>query len=312
MNREQLDNAHPEFVRQEGVYMVNRSDLLHVKEVPDGDFAFAAFDKQSKQKTAEGKISRDTVLEGMDPTHDYLAAARDVAIQETGLVSIEVAQVGLTSLRRFRESDIYRRVVWEPETLPKDDICFINSSYEEQFRIANGGTIDIEYPDRIFSTQCQHIDDYHARIGTEVYHMCQFAEIMERNGAVIRPEAVLETEQAAWKIGRDKYLAVECGAGQWDYHLFDGKMDELKGGSIEVIGCSINEVRDMVLAENGLERCSMTQTHYGILMENAAVRAEKSAVQEQPERKPSIKAQLAAKPIPGGQPTTKPKEREVR
>ena len=42
------------------------------------------------------------------------------------------------------------------------------------------------------------------------------------------------------------------------------------------------------------------------------VRKELEAMREQPEQKPSIKAQLAAKPVPGEQPTTKPKDREVR
>ena len=42
------------------------------------------------------------------------------------------------------------------------------------------------------------------------------------------------------------------------------------------------------------------------------VRKGLDAVREQPEQKPSIKAQLAAKPIPGDQPTMEPKNREVR
>lgn len=41
-------------------------------------------------------------------------------------------------------------------------------------------------------------------------------------------------------------------------------------------------------------------------------RKEMDAMQKQAEKKPSIKAQLAAKPIPGDQPTTKPKERGER
>lgn len=42
------------------------------------------------------------------------------------------------------------------------------------------------------------------------------------------------------------------------------------------------------------------------------VRKELATMREQPDRKPSIKAQLAAKPVPGDQPTTKPKERGER
>ena len=274
----------------EAVYLVDRAFLLHLKEMENGDFEYAVFDKQTKQKTAEGSISLDEVLDGIDPTRDHLAAARDAAIGAAGLEGVEAAQVGLTSLKDFRDSDIRRRSIWEPETLPKDDLRFIDSGYNEQFRLPNGGRIEVEYPDRTFSAPCEYIDDYHAYIGGEVYHMCQFAEVLERGGGVCRPEPVLDAEQAAWKIGWDKFLAVECGAGQWDYHLFDSQMAELKSGSLEVVGCSINEVRDMILAENKLGRRSMTPTDYGTLMDKAAARAEEALG----EKRESVLGQLSA------------------
>ncbi len=281
--------------KQEAVYLVDRSSLLHLKEVQGGDFEYAVFDKQTKQKTAEGIISLDEVLDGIDPTHDHLAAARDAAIGAAGLYGgplggSDVAQVGLTSLKDFRDSDIRRRSIWEPETLPKDDIRFINSGYEEQFRIPDGGTIQVEYPDRTFSAKCEYIDDYHTYVGSEVYHICQFAEVLERGGGVCRPEPVLDAEQAAWKIGWNAYLAVECGAGHWDYHLYDEKFNETKGGELEVVGCSINEVRDMVLAENKLGSRSMTPTDYGILMDKAAMREQEA----QAEKRESVLGQLSA------------------
>lgn len=279
----------------EAVYLVDRSSLLHLKEVQGGDFAYTVFDKQTKQKTAEGKISLDDVLDGIDPTHGHLAAARAAAIGEAGLQSgplggSDVAQVGLTSLKDFRDSDIRRRSIWEPETLPKDDIRFINSGYEEQFRIPDGGTIQVEYPDRTFSAKCEYIDDYHTYVGSEVYHICQFAEVLERGGGVCRPEPELDAEQAAWKIGWNAYLAVECGAGHWDYHLYDEKFNETKSGELEVVGCSINEVRDMVLFENKLERRSMTPTDHGMLMEKAAMREQEA----QAEKRESVLGQLSA------------------
>ena len=281
--------------KQEAVYLVDRSSLLHLKEVQGGDFEYTVFDEQTKQKTAEGKISLDDVLDGIDPTHDHLAAARAAAIGAAGLQSgplggSDVAQVGLTSLKDFRDSDIRRRSIWEPETLPKDDIRFINSGYEEQFRIPDGGTIQVEYPDRTFSAKCEYIDDYHTYVGSEVYHICQFAEVLERGGGVCRPEPVLDAEQAAWKIGWNAYLAVECGAGHWDYHLYDEKFNETKGGELEVVGCSINEVRDMVLAENKLGSRSMTPTDYGMLMDKAAMREQEA----QAEKRESVLGQLSA------------------
>ena len=50
--------------------------------------------------------ANDNVLDGIDPTHDHLAAARDAAIKDAGLDGIEVAQVGLTSLKDFPKSDM--------------------------------------------------------------------------------------------------------------------------------------------------------------------------------------------------------------
>ena len=281
--------------RLEAVYLVDRSSLLHLKEVQGGDFEYTVFDRQTRQKTAEGRISLDDVLDGIDPTHDHLAAARAAAIGAAGLQSgplggSDVAQVGLTSLKDFRDSDIRRRSIWEPETLPKDDIRFINSSYDEQFRLPNGGKIEVEYPDRTFSARCEYIDDYHTYVGSEVYHICQFAEVLERGGGVCRPEPVLDAEQAAWKIGWNAYLAVECGAGHWDYHLYDEKFNETKGGELEVVGCSINEVRDMVLAENKLGSRSMTPTDYGMLMDKAAMREQEA----QAEKRESVLGQLSA------------------
>lgn len=281
--------------KQEGVYLVDRSSLLHLKEVQGGDFEYTVFDKQTKEKTAEGKISLDDVLDGIDPTHDHLAAARAAAIGAAGLQSgplggSDVAQVGLTSLKDFRDSDIRRRSIWEPETLPRDDIRFINSGYDEQFRLPNGGKIEVEYPDRTFSARCEYIDDYHTYVGSEVYHICQFAEVLERGGGVCRPEPVLDAEQAAWKIGWNAYLAVECGAGHWDYHLYDEKFNETRGGELEVVGCSINEVRDMVLAENKLGSRSMTPTDYGMLMDKAAMREQEA----QAEKRESVLGQLSA------------------
>ena len=279
----------------EAVYLVDRSSLLHLKEVQGGDFEYTVFDRQTRQKTAEGRISLDDVLDGIDPTHDHLAAARAAAIGAAGLQSgplggSDVAQVGLTSLKDFRDSDIRRRSIWEPETLPKDDIRFINSSYDEQFRLPNGGKIEVEYPDRTFSAKCEYIDDYHTYVGSEVYHICQFAEVLERGGGVCRPEPVLDAEQAAWKIGWRAYLAVECGAGHWDYHLYDEKFNETKSGELEVVGCSINEVRDMVLAENKLGSRSMTPTDYGMLMDKAAMREQEA----QAEKRESVLGQLSA------------------
>lgn len=64
----------------------------------------------------------------------------------------------------------------------KRKIRFIDSSYNELFKIPDGGHITIHYPDgHTENRMCKYIDTYHAYINGRCFHMCEFAEIMERN-----------------------------------------------------------------------------------------------------------------------------------
>lgn len=77
-------------------------------------------------------------------------------------------------------------------------IRFINSRYDELFRIADGEKIKIRYSDGEEQERvCRYIDEYHTEVGNNLYHICQFAEIMEHNGseyAPVEPETV-QTEE---------------------------------------------------------------------------------------------------------------------
>lgn len=67
-------------------------------------------------------------------------------------------------------------------------IRFIDSRYNVKFMIPDGGSILVRAADGSASIlACSYIDDYHARIGNCVYHICEFAEIMEANGRTCRP-----------------------------------------------------------------------------------------------------------------------------
>ena len=68
------------------------------------------------------------------------------------------------------------------------DIRFINSQYDELFRIHDGGQIHVEKPEGgSFDATCEYIDDYHTRINDRVFHICEFAELMERNNWTYEP-----------------------------------------------------------------------------------------------------------------------------
>lgn len=68
-------------------------------------------------------------------------------------------------------------------------IRFIDPNYKELFRIPDGGKIIItsswgEKTER----PCRFIDEYHTEIGNNIFHICEFAERMEQNGATYEPK----------------------------------------------------------------------------------------------------------------------------
>ena len=70
-------------------------------------------------------------------------------------------------------------------------IRFITPHYEEKFRVADGDSVRIRCPDgRQLDRVCRYIDECHVEVGTgwdNLYHICQFAEMMERNGNSVIP-----------------------------------------------------------------------------------------------------------------------------
>ena len=78
------------------------------------------------------------------------------------------------------------------------EIRFIDSHYKDLFHIPDGSCVQIHYPDEMVVKPCTFIDEYHTQIGYNVFHICQFAEIMERNGASYMPEPEIMGDEAAW------------------------------------------------------------------------------------------------------------------
>lgn len=72
-------------------------------------------------------------------------------------------------------------------------IRFITPHYREIFRIPDGDKIRIIRSDgERCNKTCRYIDDYHTEIGDRIFHICEFAEINEKNGNRIEP---LENEE---------------------------------------------------------------------------------------------------------------------
>ncbi len=79
-------------------------------------------------------------------------------------------------------------------------IRFIDPHYHEQFRIPDGEKITIKLSDgKTMERTCRYIDDYHLEVGSNLYHICEFAEHCERNGHTIEPAGKENTKPAKAK-----------------------------------------------------------------------------------------------------------------
>ena len=192
------------------------------------------------------------------------------------------------------------------------DIRFIDSHYKDLFRVPDGGCIQIHYPDETVVKPCKFIDEYHTQIGTNVFHICQFAEIMERNGASYMAEPEIMGDEAAWKVGKDRILAIQTCDDGYDYTLFDENYNEIDGGQVDNPDISMIEVRTDILESFNLTHRELRAMFYEDVMEQAFEVGRQADVVEAPAKKESVMeklAQAAEKTAPAS-PSPKRKEPE--
>ncbi len=64
------------------------------------------------------------------------------------------------------------------------------------------------------------MDEYHLRLGYDVLHICQLAEMLERGGGTCRPEPLITEERSAWDLGSKGFLAIQTCEDGYDYTLY--------------------------------------------------------------------------------------------
>lgn len=149
------------------------------------------------------------------------------------------------------------------------DIRFIDSHYKDLFKVPDGGCIQIQYGDETVVKPCKFIDEYHTQIGNDVFHICQFAELMEANGNIYTAEPEIMGDEAAWKVGRDRILAVQTCDDGYDYTLFDENYKEIDGGQIDNPEMTMIEIRQDILESFDLEHRDLRAMVYEDVMEQA-------------------------------------------
>ena len=226
----------------EAVYLVDDICYVHLTEETNG-FYYEVYDANNKSRVRIGDVE---LTDSHGGTRDLLAAAHKLAVEDLGLQGDIIRPLALSTLEQLPEAR--RAYASRPDRLKEDrSIRFIDSGYDELFRIPNGGTVEVSFPDRKFVEKCFYIDDYHMKAGSTVYHICQFAELLERNGGKCMPEPAVLDDSAAWSIGHSSYLVMQKSDAGWDYGIYDLKYREIDSGSLTAPKLDMLEAREQVL-----------------------------------------------------------------
>lgn len=79
-------------------------------------------------------------------------------------------------------------------------IRFIDSQYKDLFTVQDDANIIVSTKDgEKLTLPCRYIDEYHTKIGSNVYHICEFAEHMERNGSTYAPEQIQQNKSKTYE-----------------------------------------------------------------------------------------------------------------
>lgn len=153
------------------------------------DFSTIWTDRWEKYKTDGFKAELDGVVNALRSGEQGLLQSR-TAMKEY--------------VREHPEKDNFFCYCYVSEFLDKHmanarrGIRFIDPHYKELFRIPDGGKIVITEPGgEQRERTCRFVEEYHTEVGSRLYHICEFAEIMERNGNSYGPaqEKSMEKEQ---------------------------------------------------------------------------------------------------------------------
>lgn len=80
--------------------------------------------------------------------------------------------------------------VWLEQHMKRAEkgIHFITPDYRERFKIADGEQVRITGQDGMKrDCACRYIDDYHLEVGSNLFHICELAERLERTGSTVVP-----------------------------------------------------------------------------------------------------------------------------
>ena len=172
------------------------------------------------------------------------------------------------------------------------EIRFIDSRYNDLFWLPNGGFIQVDYPDETVIKQCVFVNPYHTQIGYNVFHICEYAEHMERIGATYQAEPEIIGDEAAWKIGRDQHLAIRRCEEGYAYSLLNEQFVKLNGGILENPTLSMLEARAEILRYLDLAPKELRTMVYEDVMEQCSEAGRQAGASKQSAGRKSVVGQL--------------------
>ena len=148
-------------------------------------------------------------------------------------------------------------------------IRFINSGYDTLFRIPDGGTVEVRFPDRTFTAKCEYLDDYHTKVGDTVFHICEFAELLEHQSGTVHPEPEITADEAAWQLGHREYLAIQRTDSGFDYTIYSKNFKLMDGGQLDAPELTMKQAREQILEMHGMVRRNRKAVPFNEVMEKA-------------------------------------------
>ncbi len=257
-------------VQSEAVYLLNNEKYLHLRENTSG-VGYATYDKLTLLPLEKGQIG----FKNLPPDgKNAIPAARNwflFELSDDPRKAIQLESVNI--LDNIPDSGIRKRRVWDDPSIPTDDVRLIDCNYKDLYRVPNSGVIQMDYPDgSSYTARVKHLDEYHFDLGGlyNTFHICQFAEVMERNGASYYPEIQTQDEQGAWKLGNKGYIAIQSCDDGWDYTLYHSDFSLMDSGQIDAPELTIQEVREEILEAHHMEKGRRLVQDYDFIMDRAA------------------------------------------
>ena len=137
-------------------------------------------------------------------------------------------------------------------------IRFITPDYKEKFRIPDGDKIRITLSDgEQLDRTCRYINDNYLEVGSNLYHICEFAERMEQNGNTVIPLRSSLPEQCYVFVQTENCVGI-VKKGESGFYRTD-----IQGGKPSETNALVNEMNEKLGLSKGQAEAMKAGSMFG-------------------------------------------------